>query len=143
MFGSWAYHGFDLNVTSNSMAADLSTVKSNVEWIVEKAPATRHERYYNGFPEPYPDITFNIYLKRKPMYYVRNIIIPAVLITCIAALGFILPADSEEKVGLELTIVLAMSVFQLLVADKLPPSSESTPWIGMYQINLIFWIVTV
>jgi hypothetical protein len=77
------------------------------------------------------------------MYYVRNIIIPAVLITCIAALGFILPADSEEKVGLELTIVLAMSVFQLLVADKLPPSSESTPWIGMYQFNLIFWIVTV
>ncbi|CAC5398417.1 CHRNA10 [Mytilus coruscus] len=106
-FSSWAYHGFHLNITSNAMAADL-------------------------IPYPYPDVTFSIFIERKPDYYVNNILIPSFLITCIAILGFFLPVDCGEKVALELTVMLAISVFQLLVADKLPPSSDSTPWIVVY-----------
>ena len=120
-----------MDVQSKKSTADLSAIKENVEWIVEKAPIERHEIYYGCCPEPYPDITFYVNLKRKPAYYVTNIIIPSVLITLIASLGYLLPVDSGEKIGLELTVMLAMSVFQLLVADQLPPSADATPWIGM------------
>jgi hypothetical protein len=45
------------------------------------------------------------------------------MITVLVVLGFILPVSSGEKVSLEITVMLAMSVFQLLVADNLPPSA--------------------
>ncbi|XP_071166740.1 neuronal acetylcholine receptor subunit alpha-10-like isoform X2 [Mytilus edulis] len=131
-FSSWTYHGLHLNITSNNMAADLSNLKENVEWIIRGGPAHRRVSYFNSIPYPYPDVTFNIFLERKPRYYVTNILVPSFLITCIAILGFLLPVDSGEKIGLELTVMLAISVFQLLVADKLPPSSFSTPWIVVY-----------
>ncbi|XP_052100163.1 neuronal acetylcholine receptor subunit alpha-10-like [Mytilus californianus] len=129
-FSSWSYHGFHLNMTSNAMAADLSNVKENVEWIIKKGPAHRRVTYYKSLP--YPDLTFSIFIERKPDYHVTNMLLPSFLITCIAILGFLLPVDSGEKVALELTVMLAISVFQLLVADKLPPSSVSTPWIVVY-----------
>jgi hypothetical protein len=54
------------------------------------------------------------------------------VITLLATLSYILPVDSGEKVALGVTVVLSLTVLQFLVADKLPPSAESRPWIGMY-----------
>ncbi|XP_057206555.1 uncharacterized protein LOC130564491 [Triplophysa rosa] len=48
-------------------------------------------------------------------------------------LGFYLPADSGEKVSLGVTVMLALTVFQLLVAEIMPPS-ENVPLIGKYYI---------
>ncbi|KAJ8342694.1 hypothetical protein SKAU_G00326220 [Synaphobranchus kaupii] len=50
-----------------------------------------------------------------------------------APLGFYLPADSGEKVSLGVTVLLALTVFQLLVAESMPPS-ENVPLIGKYYI---------
>lgn len=136
MFGSWVYNGFQLNVTSRQSNADLSSVKENVEFIIDNAPIMRHELYYGCCAHPFPDVTVYIHLTRKPDYYITNIIIPSVLVTVVASFGFLLPVDSGEKVGLELTVMLAMSVFQLLVADQLPPSADSTPWIGKTYLSL-------
>jgi hypothetical protein len=33
--------------------------------------------------------------------------------------------------------MLAMSVFQLLVADNLPPSADAIPWISMWIFSFI------
>ncbi|XP_071166172.1 neuronal acetylcholine receptor subunit alpha-10-like [Mytilus edulis] len=132
MFGSWSYNGLQLDIRSKNVEGDLSSMKEHVEWIVEKTANVRHEVYYGCCPEPFIDVTFYIHLKRKPAYYITNIIVPSFLITMVASFGFLLPVDSGEKVGLELTVMLAMSVFQLLVADKLPPSADSTPWIAMF-----------
>lgn len=60
------------------------------------------------------------------------------VITLLATLGFILPVDSGEKVSLEVTVLLSLTVLQLLVADKLPPSAESTPWIGHFFSFTLF-----
>lgn len=134
-FASWAYAGEQLNLSTKEMAADLSTLKTNVEWTIPRAPAIRSEfQYVAGW---YPEVTFYIFLQRKPLHYLNTIILPSLAISCIAIFGFLLPVDSGEKVGLELTVMLALSVFQLLVADSLPPSSENTPWIGRQTVKLI------
>jgi len=43
---------------------------------------------------------------------------------------FWLPSDSEEKIGLSITVLLAFFVFQFVVTDLTPTSSDSTPIIG-------------
>lgn len=45
-------------------------------------------------------------------------------------LVFCLPPESGEKVSLGVTVLLAMTVYQLLIAETIPPTSEVIPLIG-------------
>ncbi|KAK7496034.1 hypothetical protein BaRGS_00012735 [Batillaria attramentaria] len=131
-FGSWAYSGLQLDVTNRSQAGDISSFIANSEFHLDSIPLERHELYYACCPEPYPDVTFYVIVKRKPTFYVINLLFPCILITSVAALGFILPPDAGEKIGLEITVLLALAVFQLLLSEAMPPSSETFPMIGVY-----------
>lgn len=64
------------------------------------------------------------------MFYVFNLILPCGLITAIALLGFYMPSDSGEKVTLGITTLLSMTVFLMLVAESMPPTSDTLPLIG-------------
>lgn len=90
----------------------------------------RHEVYYGCCPDPYPDVTFYIHLGRRPRFYTLNLIFPCVLMAAMALLGFLLPPDSGEKVSLEITVLLSLSVFMLMVSEIMPPTSETFPFIG-------------
>jgi hypothetical protein len=57
---------------------------------------------------------------------VFNLLIPSVMISFLTPLGFYLPADFGEKVSLGVTVMLALTVFQLLVAETMPPSENVT-----------------
>ncbi|XP_062588172.1 neuronal acetylcholine receptor subunit alpha-10-like isoform X1 [Saccostrea cucullata] len=132
LFGSWAYHGYDLDLQNKNPEGDLSSAVTNVEWTYVSMKAERHVLYYGCCPEPYPDVTYYLKLRRKPKFYLINLIIPSMLITVMAALGYYLPVESGEKVSLQITVMLSLAVFQLLVADKLPPSADATPVIATY-----------
>lgn len=114
---------------------DLSSAVTNVEWTYISLKAERHVLYYGCCPEPYPDVTYYLKLKRKPQFYLINLIVPSMLITVMAALGYYLPVESGEKVSLQITVMLSLAVFQQLVSDKLPPSADSTPLIGRNATN--------
>ncbi|XP_046373235.2 neuronal acetylcholine receptor subunit alpha-10-like isoform X2 [Haliotis rufescens] len=131
-FGSWAYHGLQVNSTNRASAGDMSNFKVNTEWDLVSVPVERHVVYYGCCPEPYPDVTFYVNLRRKPLFYTLNLLFPCILITTVALLGFLLPPDSGEKVSLEITVLLSLAVFLLVVSETLPPTSENFPLIGIY-----------
>ena len=61
--------------------------------------------YYECCPEPYYDVTFTISIRRRTLYYGFNLVLPSMLISALALLGFTLPAESGEKLNLcELSI---------------------------------------
>ncbi|NP_001267779.1 neuronal acetylcholine receptor subunit alpha-7-like precursor [Aplysia californica] len=131
-FGSWSHNGFELNVVNSSNAGDISSFVENTEWDMLSLPVKHNIEYYKCCPEPYPDVTFTVTIKRKPMFYVLNLLFPCVLITAVALLGFLLPPDAGEKVSLEITVLLSLAVFLLVVSETLPASSENFPYIGVY-----------
>ena len=81
------------------MGIDLSEFYLNVEWDIMGVPARRHVISYSCCPDVYLDITFNISLRRKTLFYTVNLIIPCVGISCLSILVFYLPSDSGEKVN--------------------------------------------
>ncbi|KAK4300988.1 hypothetical protein Pmani_026860, partial [Petrolisthes manimaculis] len=58
-----------------------------------------HEKFYTCCDEPYLDITFNITMRRKTLFYTVNLIIPCMGISFLTVLTFYLPSDSGEKVS--------------------------------------------
>lgn len=81
---------------------DLSEFYLNVEWDIMRVPARRNVISYSCCPDVYLDITFNISLRRKTLFYTINLIIPCVGISCLSILVFYLPSDSGEKVSIAL-----------------------------------------
>ena len=53
---------------------------------------------YKLFQEPFPDIIFQIHLRRKTLFYVVNLIIPCVGISFLSVLVFYLPSDSGRQI---------------------------------------------
>ncbi|KAF6767773.1 hypothetical protein AHF37_11579 [Paragonimus kellicotti] len=82
--------------------------------------------------EPYPYLRFTIYMRRRNLYYLFNIILPCLWLTVLSLISFWLPPDSGEKITLGITVLLAFSVFMLLIAEKMPATSEFVPLIGIY-----------
>ncbi|KAL0121524.1 hypothetical protein PUN28_006800 [Cardiocondyla obscurior] len=100
-FGSWTYDGNQLDLVLNSEeGGDLSDFIMNGEWYLIGMPGKKNTIMYQCCPEPYVDITFTIQIRRRTLYYFFNLIVPCVLISSMALLGFTLPPDSGEKLTL-------------------------------------------
>ncbi|CAG5133399.1 unnamed protein product, partial [Candidula unifasciata] len=132
ILGSWAYDGFQVDVTNRSENVDLSNYVDSGEWELLDTKIIRRVKHYTCCPEPYIDVTFYIMIRRRVLYYFLNVIIPCMLLSSLSLTGFLLPPDAGEKVTLGLTVLLAFSVFMLLVAENMPPTSEYVPLIGIY-----------
>lgn len=116
------------------MGIDLQDYYISVEWDIMRVPAVRNEKYYSCCEEPYPDIIFNITLRRKTLFYTVNLIIPCVGISFLSVLVFYLPSDSGEKVSLCISILLSLTVFFLLLVEIIPPTSITVPLLGKYLL---------
>lgn len=130
----------DPNSDTVDYGMDLQDYYLSVEWDVMKVPAVRHEQYYSCCEEPYLDIVFNITLRRKTLFYTVNLIIPCVGLSFLSVLVFYLPSDSGEKVSLCISVLVSLTVFFLLLAEIIPPTSLTVPLLGKY---LLFTMVLV
>ncbi|XP_046678978.1 acetylcholine receptor subunit alpha-L1 isoform X1 [Homalodisca vitripennis] len=142
-FGSWSYDGdqIDLKHINQKLGEDkvevgidLREYYPSVEWDILGVPAERHEKYYPCCNEPYPDIFFNITLRRKTLFYTVNLIVPCVGISYLSVLVFYLPADSGEKIALCITILLSQTMFFLLISEIIPSTSLALPLLGKYLL---------
>ncbi|CAG7829991.1 unnamed protein product [Allacma fusca] len=130
-WASWTYDGYQLDLQTDTQDGDMSNYQTNGEFELLGFRAVRNVHTYSCCPEPYPDVTYTIALKRRPMFYVFNLIIPCFLINGIALLVFFVPSDSGEKVTLGISALLSMTVFLMTIRESLPPT-EKTPLIGVY-----------
>lgn len=73
-------------------------------------PGKKNTIVYQCCPEPYVDVTFTIQIRRRTLYYFFNLIVPCVLISSMALLGFTLPPDSGEKLTLGTCSYVALCV---------------------------------
>jgi len=113
---------------------DLQDYYISVEWDIMRVPAVRNEKFYSCCEEPYLDIVFNLTLRRKTLFYTVNLIIPCVGISFLSVLVFYLPSDSGEKISLCISILLSLTVFFLLLAEIIPPTSLTVPLLGKYLL---------
>lgn len=149
-FGSWTYGGDQIDlvhICSNGPEVgtipngiDLRDFYPSVEWDILEVSAHKKNKHYPCCPEPYPDITFNITMKRKTLFHTVNLILPCVAISLLTVLVFYLPSDSGEKITLCISILLSLTVFFLLLAEIIPPTSLVVPLIGKY---LLFTMILV
>ncbi|XP_032806244.1 neuronal acetylcholine receptor subunit beta-4-like isoform X2 [Petromyzon marinus] len=136
-FRSWTYDHTEIDLVLKNDFATMDDFTPSGEWDIVSLPGRKNE---NPSDPAYVDITYDFIIKRKPLFYTINLIIPCVLITSLAILVFYLPSDCGEKMTLCISVLLALTVFLLLISKIVPPTSLDVPLIGKY---LMFTMVLV
>ncbi|KAF1768543.1 hypothetical protein GCK72_000355 [Caenorhabditis remanei] len=165
-FGSWTYGGLEVDLQHRDKhlekeieedvegvdgptkeivwvvdrGIDLSDYYPSVEWDILNVPGKRHSKRYPCCESPFIDITYEIHLRRKTLFYTVNLIFPSVGISFLTALVFYLPSDGGEKISLCISILISLTVFFLLLVEIIPSTSLVIPLIGKY---LLFTMVLV
>nr|XP_006818018.1 PREDICTED: neuronal acetylcholine receptor subunit alpha-9-like [Saccoglossus kowalevskii] len=134
-FGSWSYDSFQVNLVNVSREPNTEKFIRNEQWNLEFALTRRHVLEYDCCPQQYPDVTFYICIRRKPLYYIYNLITPCILLCALSFLGFCMPYNvGVVKANLSVTLILSLTVFLLLVAQMMPRTSMEIPLIGQYYL---------
>ena len=136
-FRSWTYDHTEIDMVLKTPWASMDDFTPSGEWDIVALPG---RRTVNPQDPSYVDVTYDFIIKRKPLFYTINLIIPCVLITSLAILVFYLPSDCGEKMTLCISVLLALTVFLLLISKIVPPTSLNVPLIGKY---LMFTMVLV
>ena len=78
-------------------------------------------------------LNYVVHIKRKPFFYVCNLVVPTMVLSITALIGFHMPSAGNgvhmEKVKMGLTTILSIFILQLGVSDKLPKTSDVVPLI--------------
>ncbi|CAJ0574775.1 unnamed protein product, partial [Mesorhabditis spiculigera] len=143
-FSSWTYDQKGIDYFPYSEQLGTSNYLENEGWYIMNTKIVRKEVKYSCCPNKYTLLELTLHLRRKPLFYLVNLIIPTSIITLIALVGFFTTSSAsgmrEEKVSLGITTLLSMSILMLMVSDQMPTTSTFIPLIGWFILMMIMVI---
>lgn len=129
-FSSWTNTNAVLKLRNTSGKVSLDRYAESGEWeLTEGLMKFRESPYGDDF---YDKVSFEICLKRKPLFYVMNIMAPVLCISLLNIFCFILPSQDGERVTLSISIFLTLAVFLTIVNNTMPESSDEASKFGVY-----------
>ena len=131
-FGSWTYSADSLDLFPMQDQADLSSYLQSAEFDLNGAKCERKALVTVG--AVYPMIIFQLKLRRQPGFFLFNVIIPGLVITCFAILTFSSPHLTGERISLAIESFLSLSFLCMMVADSIPVNSDVSPLITKFLL---------
>ncbi|CAI4222837.1 unnamed protein product [Auanema sp. JU1783] len=129
-FGSWSFSRDKIELKHGDF--DFSEFLPNGEWLIMSSSANVSIKTYECCPEEYEDIKFTLVLRRRTLYYAFNLIMPCLLVMILVILGFTLSPDTCEKIGLQISVTLAICIFLTIMNEMTPHTSEAVPLLGVF-----------
>uniref|UniRef100_H3B718 5-hydroxytryptamine receptor 3A n=1 Tax=Latimeria chalumnae TaxID=7897 RepID=H3B718_LATCH len=146
------YFPFDIQICSLSFGPYLHTVK-DITMVLHETPEhiTEKSKYHiqnkgewglinieayvtemkdNG--EVWSKAIFKVKIKRRPLLYLVNLVIPSTFLMVIDLLSFYLPIHETDRGTFKMTLLLGYTMFLLIMNDLLPNNAGGTPIIGIY-----------
>ena len=124
------YMGSEMILEMGDTSLPEFNFKGNGEWLVVNS--SRQVEFDKEVGQSFAVFIYR--LRRKSLFTTINIILPIVLLFVLQLFVFILPAESGERVGFIVTMLLAIAVFLTIISDGLPKVSEPLPAICYYLL---------
>ncbi|XP_070540103.1 neuronal acetylcholine receptor subunit beta-2-like [Ptychodera flava] len=126
-FVPWNLLQHELTIRAKPEKAILWYLLQNTEWDVVGSSSSKQFAYSDIDDSNWTAVDFTLHLKRKPLYYIVNIISPSIVLGVLTLLVFFLPCDAGEKLSFSVSILIATSLYSVIVSDIMPVTSESVP----------------
>jgi len=118
---------------------------SNGEWTIDNIQVINTISEIRCCGE-YSIAKYKITLTRKPAFILIYLAPPSVILVLLAMISFLIPIESGERIGFTTTILLAFMVFQLMMPEYLPKTSDQQPILGLLvtvSMFLIAWVLVI
>lgn len=134
-FGSYLHFAKDIRMVPSTtpeevLGESLDVAQTDGEWElinIEIVPITLQIAVGN-----YSQIRFNTILRRRPILYIVNLLIPSCFLVTLDLFSFLLPPQSVDRSAFEMTLILGYTVFLLLMNDLLPDTGHETPLLNVF-----------
>lgn len=128
--GSWTNDRNVLEISKNSQILKEETYANNAQWNLKNLSTSIYIEH------DFSIVAFSVTIERRSLFYLVNLIVPTAILSFLALITFLLPAESGERMGLAITLLLSMVVFMLLITDMIPHTSENHPLVGIFFSGL-------
>ena len=139
---SWAHTAEQMVILQygNKNVTNLTHLAQNTEWYIYNTCAVNSTIKISDLK--WWVTRYAIKIKRQSIYHFYTLIMPCAVLSLCSILLFLLPPDSEEKIALGVTILLAFFVNSLVVSNYTPEASFELPVIGKYYAFNIFLVAS-
>ncbi|XP_042364141.1 5-hydroxytryptamine receptor 3A-like [Plectropomus leopardus] len=119
-------------VLNSSVTSEWSheMIQTQSEWVFIDMIVSK-ETVYNQ-----SSVIYTIIMKRRSLLYVVNFLLPILFFMCLDLAAFLISDNGGEKLSFKVTVLLAVTVMQLILNDILPSSSNKIPLIAVYCIGM-------
>ncbi|XP_078147048.1 5-hydroxytryptamine receptor 3A-like [Centroberyx gerrardi] len=103
------------------------------EWTFDSLTV---DPFNSSSSEGHGSIKYTFTMKRRPVLYIVNFLLPILFFLFLDLASFLLSDSGGEKLGFKVTVLLAVTVMQLILNDILPATSNRIPLIATYCIGI-------
>ena len=128
-------YGFDQELKPLCAYCSCFRYLANGVWDLQSVTVRSRTLWYSCCPNNFSEVVYRLTFRRRAQFYVIHLIIPSTLLSTLSLLVFYLPPDCGEKLTLAITNLLALVVFQQVMAEHMPPSGDDSPIIGMLLVT--------
>ncbi|XP_077573944.1 5-hydroxytryptamine receptor 3A-like isoform X2 [Stigmatopora nigra] len=94
--------------------------------------------------QTYEELCFFVSLRRRPMLYVVNLLIPSCFLITVDLFSFLLPPQKVDRSLFKMTLILGYIVFLMLMNDMLPITGNTIPLINVFlSLSLALMVVSL
>ncbi|XP_044125222.1 5-hydroxytryptamine receptor 3A-like [Bufo gargarizans] len=129
--------------SSSAQQVTLLSIKefAKAEWSLKEVNIIHLN--ISKFGEEWSKVIYQVLIRRAPILYVINLIIPACLLVIVDAASMFIPMEGGERLGFKITVVLGFSVLLLILNDFLP-NTDNPPILGVFcMVCLLIMIVSI
>ncbi|KAK5975330.1 Acetylcholine receptor subunit alpha-type acr-5 [Trichostrongylus colubriformis] len=146
IISSWTHDKATIDYWATYPTVNLMNMARNAEWEVLGFEFKRIEQSFKCCANPWVLLYAHLVIRRKPLYYVVNLVVPTSIITIVAITGFFTPtstsSERDEKLYLGINTLLTMSIMMLMVCNQMPSTSSYVPLMSWYYLGIIIVIVS-
>ncbi|XP_049916749.1 5-hydroxytryptamine receptor 3A-like [Epinephelus moara] len=121
---------------NSSQATEWSreVMRTQYEWLFINMTVTN--KTVNMFDFQQDVMIYTITMKRRSLLYIVNFLLPILFFFCLDLASFLISDSGGEKLSFKVTVLLAVTVMQLILNEILPSSSDRIPLIAVYCIGI-------
>ncbi|XP_041830756.1 5-hydroxytryptamine receptor 3A-like [Melanotaenia boesemani] len=109
-------------------------MRTQYEWLF--VDMTVINKTVSPFGAEQDTIIYTISMKRRSVLYIANFLLPVLFFLCLDLASFLISDRGGEKLSFKVTVLLAVTVMQLILNEILPSSSDKIPLIAVYCIGI-------
>lgn len=140
-FGSYTYGvgRMEIKLFKDTSGEFTNRFVTNGDWTIDDISAELELTDHGDCcPFDFSEVVYTLKMSRKPLYHLFYLTIPSIMLMFLTLPSFFIPVESGERIGFVTTMLLAMTVFLLLIPSFLPETSDGVPILGIsLQVTLV------